>query len=383
MSLMVIGISHHNTPLGVRERFYCDLERCKSLLLKWVEQAPDHGFLLLSTCNRLELYTDLSPSHSQFGECLNDISYGDPVFKDYAYTLEGQHCVHHLFKVACALDSKIVGENQIIGQIKQSFRLSVKIGCLKHQIQRLFEQAFYWARHLKNTRPDRSWGAAAAQWINSLPSPPKSVLMIGAGSTIAQCLKHYIHHQDTKITLCNRRPERLQILPYASCAHIIRLDALNSVLQDKHFDIIVIATASQVPLVWAKDLQSHHKPMTLIDLSVPRNTDPNIATLPGKQILSLDALPIEAPSYSEPLPAESLSIAVRNFMQWLEHDAQRHAIKAHRSKVAQTQKELLHKALRKLEHGQTPQEVLKIFSYQLTQKLLHEHSVAPLEDMVE
>lgn len=390
MSFTVIGISHHQAPTAVREVFYRNFDQIEQLLSQWASQSPKASFLLLSTCNRLELYTDLSQSDKQFQNCVLDLSFSHQIFYDHAYVLHGRKCVEHLFKVACSLDSKIVGENQIIGQIKQAFQTSKQQKCLQHQLQRLFEQAFYWARQLKphilnSSSAHSSWGEVAANWINRqtpVEQEERCLLFVGAGKTIEQCLAYYQKKPLDKLIFCNRSIENLTKLPYASDACFATLETLKTLITENHFDIIVLATSSPVPLIWKEDLASSDKNMTLIDLSLPRNTDPNIALLPGKQVLFMDNLPVENQLW-EYHERSQLREAVAHFMTWLERDKKRERIKYQRAKVAQTQQQLLEKALKKLQHGQRPQEVLKIFSHQLIQKLLHESPVTLQEDMVE
>lgn len=390
MSFTVIGISHHQAPTAVREGFYRNLQQTEELLSKWASLAPKASFVLLSTCNRLELYTDLCESDKQFHACMADLSLSQKIFYDHAYILQGRSCVEHLFKVACALDSKIVGENQIIGQIKQAFHTAKQQKCLQHQLQRLFEQAFYWARQLKPQILDLSsshdsWGEVAANWINNHAASlqgERSLLFIGAGKTIEHCLEHYQKKETDSLTFCNRNLHNLHKLRYALEASLVPLESLKALISKNNFDIIVLATASPVPLIWKEDLALSEKKITLIDLSVPRNTDPDIALLPEKEVLFLDNLPVDNQK-NECYDLSELQEAVSQFMIWLERDNKREKIKYQRAKVAQTQQKLLEKALKKLQQGRRPQEVLKIFGYQLTQKLLHESPVMLEEDMVE
>lgn len=390
MSFTVIGLSHHQAPIDVRQRFHRNAQQCAELLKKWHHRAPQHSFLLLSTCNRLELYTDLALSDPAFETCARELCFSNDLFYQHSYTLQGQECVLHLFKVACGLDSKIIGENQIISQLKQAFHLSKSHHCLKHAAQRLFEKSFYWAKQFKNQEnfscfSNRSWGAIAAQFINTMEggsSPERSLLIIGAGQTIEQCLAHYQKRPLDRLTLCNRHKEKLVKLRYAADSNLISLSQLPASLQERHFDIIVVATASQTPLIWAKDLATSNRAVVLIDLSVPRNTEAAIEQLPDKKVYLLDDLPLAA-EMSLPQHWEYLEEAAKNFISWLESDKKREIIKKQREKMAHAQKQLLEKALKKLNHGQLPQEVLKIFGHQLLQKLLHQYPVEEKQDMIE
>jgi glutamyl-tRNA reductase len=389
MSFTVIGISHHQTALDIRGRFYCSFENCEFLLQQWSKKFPNASFLILCTCNRLEFYTDLYEKSTEFQTCLQELIAEPEVFLSEAYLFKGADCISHLFKVSCGLDSKIIGENQIIGQIKQAFLLSKKYNCLKHRFQRLFEQAFYWSKQLKSIfikkgLSSRSWGKIAAQWLSALPPAAngRSLLFIGAGEIIQECLENYQKHGSDSITLCNRTLAHIKKLRYSSEASIIALEHLRGHIAEKHFDIVVIATASVTPLIQAQDLIHHKSRMIFLDLSVPRNTDKDIASLPGKEIILLDQMPIDNSLYEQDQEVP-LAHAVQSFLIWLEKDMQRQKIAAQRRHFASTQQQLLSKALKKLEHGKNPHDVLQIFSHQLLQKLLHESSVTSKTDVLQ
>lgn len=382
MSLTMRGISHHRTPMIVRERFYLSAVQVEQLLKKWVALAPTHGFLLLSTCNRLEFYTDLPQEHPVFLECLDDLSQGDLSFFHHLYAHRDQECVQHLFTVACALDSKIIGENQIIGQIKKAFHLAQKCHSLCHQLQRLFEHAFYWARQIKPFSQSLSSGSAAAQWVNQNAHQAQTVLMIGAGDTMQQCLTHYQKPDGCDLILCNRTPKRLERLPYAHTATLLSLEQLPVALRRRP-ELIIIATSSPQPLLWEHDFCGFDDQTVIIDLSVPRNTEPRLEELPQITLISLDDLPVQNDWNEQRGPLEQkVRFAAKQFMRWLHQDAQRQSIKAYRLEMYQAEQKLLSKALKRLQQGVEPEEVLRRFGHQLTQKLLHEHSVASSEDML-
>ena len=306
MKLQVVGCSHHNAPLAIRERLAFNSEQAASALARWRAEFPRTEAVLLSTCNRVEVYTATEsnkegPTHHQVAEFLAECHGLDlaAVFDDL-FEQSGEGMVRHLFTVAASLDSMVVGEPQILAQVKQAYQLAQhhqSAGPLTHEI---FQSALRVAKRVAhetaiNERrvsiPSVAVGDFAPVIFERFDD--KRVLVIGAGEMAEETLR-YLHDAGARqITVINRSPERAMALAEQWGGRAEAWDELDRLLIAA--DVVVSTTGAQEPIISRErfhriETGRYQRPIFILDLAVPRDFDPAIADFLGVYLYSVDDL---------------------------------------------------------------------------------------------
>jgi glutamyl-tRNA reductase len=296
LSFHVIGVSHHTAPLGVRERFAFSPAEV-ALLLK-EEQAASRTALLLSTCNRCELYwTGDQDSESWFREFARNRG----VVEQDAFTrLDGQGAVRHLFTVAAGLDSQIVGEAEILRQVRAAYDAARAAGTTTREMDAIFSAALSAGRRVRSETllgrhpasvSSAAVDLAAADQTNGMEQCRAVVL--GAGEAAEGVLRALHQHGVERPQLVNRHPDRADALATAWRAEARSWETLDELLRDA--DLLVVATAAPRPVISAPQLAQAtrlraREPLIVMDLAVPRNVEPAARELPGVRLYDLDDL---------------------------------------------------------------------------------------------
>ncbi|MDY7225220.1 glutamyl-tRNA reductase [Hyalangium rubrum] len=287
MELLCIGLSHRTAPLNVRERLALPEPRQVELLQR-LAQAPTEAFLV-STCNRVELYVS-SPEISQAGvrarEALSEL--GGPETLEHLYEHQGAGALEHLFRVASSLDSMVLGEAQILGQVKDAFELGQGAGAVRGVLTRVCASAFSCA---KRVRTETAIGRAATSMASAAVSlaskvfdelSDKTVLVVGAGEMGELAARHLKQAKAGRVLITNRTLSRAEALA-AEVGGVARpFEELQVLL--KEADVVVCSTASPVPLftkenVGAVGRARRFRPLFMVDLAVPRDIAPEVAEL--------------------------------------------------------------------------------------------------------
>src|SRR5438128_12256360 len=299
MPLYALGLNHSTAPLKVRERFAFQMDTLGAALRDLLAQPHVKEAAILSTCNRTEVYfhgTDASP----VVDWLEDFHrVPKATLAPYVYTLPQEKAVPHAFRVASGLDSMVLGEPQILGQMKQAVKTAAAAGSLGLVLNRLFQRTFAVAKdvrmHTDIGSASISMAAAAIKLAErNFPSiSDERVLLIGAGEMIDLCATHLAKRAPKSITVANRTLERGAALASRMQADAITLHELPERLPQ--FDIIVTSTASSLPILGKGMLERaiktrRHAPVFIADLAVPRDVQPEVAEPDDGVLYGLDGL---------------------------------------------------------------------------------------------
>jgi glutamyl-tRNA reductase len=389
--LVAIGINHQTAPVALRERvaFAEDIlpEALRTIrALPGVEEA-----VLLSTCNRTEIYALTEDQGERLADWLAAYPDGTGSLRDYLYLHEEDGAVRHLFRVATGLDSQVLGEPQILGQVKQAWAAARGCGALGNRLDRLFQHAFVTA---KRARTDTRIGAnpvsvasAAVRLAEESFARPTdcTVLLIGAGETIEITALHLVQAKAKRLLFANRTLAHAQELATRHGGVALPLSELERHLGEA--DIVFSATASREPIlrkaqVAAAQRSRRHRPMLLMDLAVPRDIAPDVAELRDVFLYGVDDLQrvIEENRRNRREAADAadaiIELQVARYQDVLAASAHHGHLKRLRAHGDAAREESLHKARQLLAAGQDPIEVLQLLAHTLTNRLLHAPTTA-------
>jgi len=386
MPLYALGLNHTTAPLEVREQVAFQLETLGQALRDLLGRPRVKEAAILSTCNRTEVYfhgADATP----VSDWLADFHRVPKAsLSPYLYTLPQEAAVAHAFRVASGLDSMVLGEPQILGQMKHAVKTAEAAGSLGLVLNRLFQRTFAVAKDVRTSTDigsaSISMAAASVKLAERIfPSiAEQRVLLIGAGEMIDLAATHFAAKKPRSITVANRTLERGAQLASRFGAGAITLSELPERLAG--FDIIITSTASSLPILGKGLLERaiksrRHAPMFIVDLAVPRDVEPEAARLDDVFLYSVDDLVniikdnlqirVDAVREAETMIAEQ----VRSFLNWLEGRAVVPMIAALHGHHDQLRAAELERAKRLLIGGMPPEQVLDQFARGLTNKFLH------------
>ena len=388
MSLLALGLNHKTAPIAIREQASFSQENLAESLRDLKNINGVHEATIISTCNRTEIYCGLeSVSANQVVEWMHKYLRATPrKFSPYLFTHYDQNAVQHLLRVCSGLDSMVLGEPQILGQIKQAYQLASENGAVGKQLTQLFQYAFSVA---KQVRTDTSIGSnpvsiafaavrLAKQIFGDLSR--QTALLIGAGETIELAARHLYSSDIGSMIIANRTTQRAELLGQEYGARGIAIGQIPEVLAEA--DIIITSTASPLPILGKGAVEQalkvrKHQPMFMVDIAVPRDIESQVAQLDDVFLYTVDDLQnvvddgrksrLEAATQAE----EIILAQVEVFMRKLRAMSAVGTITDFRRSAADIQRTLMEKSLRQLEHGEDPEEVLRRFAHGFTNKLLH------------
>ena len=390
VSVLALGLNHVSAPVSVRERVSLpeDLVRPALTALRQAFGGAVKEAAILSTCNRTELYCAAEPHVAErlpswLAE-FNQIEAG--ALEPHMYLHGRDEAVRHAFRVASGLDSMVLGEPQILGQMKDAVRAAEEAGALGTLLHQLFQRTFSVAKEVRSTTAigaqSVSMAAAAVRLAERVfgDLAQCKVLFIGAGEMIELCATHFAARQPASIVVANRTLERAENLANRFAAGTMRLADLPDRLAQ--FDVVVSCTASTLPLlglgmVERATKQRKRKPIVMVDLAVPRDIEPEVAQLDDIYLYSVDDLASVVQSGTEArrsavVQAEAIIDArVRNFMHWMQVRANVPVIRDLQTTAQAVQAQELERARRMLAKGESPEAVLEQLAHGLTQKYLH------------
>ena len=384
-SLFTLGLNHSTAPLPVRERVVFHVERLQDALGELKRQLAREA-AILSTCNRTELYVagERPQELAQWLAQYHRLAPGE--LQPYLYTLPQEQAVRHAFRVACGLDSMVLGEPQILGQMKDAARAAESAGTLGSLLHRLFQRSFAVAKEVRSTTrigaASVSMAAAAVKLAARIfPSlKDQSVLLIGAGEMIELAATHFAAQAPARIAVANRTLERAERLATRFNAQALELRSLGERLHE--FDIVVSCTASSLPIL-GKGLVERalrarrHRPMFMVDLAVPRDIEQEAGELGDVFLYTIDDLAgiVSANLDSRRAALDQAEAIIESqvgqFMHWMRLRDGVPLIRALRDEADAARREELERALKALARGEDPAKVLEALSRTLTNKLLH------------
>jgi glutamyl-tRNA reductase len=393
MALLTLGLSHHTAPVATRERLaFTDAEIPDALLrlraLPGIEEAA-----ILSTCNRTEIFAVAAPEDEArlLDWWLRERQAPQGSLESHTYILRDRNSVLHSLRVASGLDSMVLGEPQILGQMKNAFAQAQGVRSLGPVLYRLFQHAFQVA---KLVRSETEIGAhpvsvaySAVQMAQHIFSDLNSqtALLIGAGETIQLLARHLKTQGVGRIVVANRSLERAQTLATALQGYAIGLDDISAHLPEA--DLVISSTAARGFILGKETVaralaRRRRKPMLMIDLAIPRDLDPAIGQLEDVYLYTLDDLRavVSENMKVRENAAKQAEVLVedqaRDFEKWLESRDAGVTIRRLRERARLSRDEVLAKAMRKLASGEAPEQVMAFVADTLTNKLLHAPSKA-------
>jgi len=389
MSIFALGLNHQTAPLPVRERVVFHVERLCEALAE-IKRSFAREAAILSTCNRTELYVvddELGGRAPQLSEWLARYHRFEPDgLSPYLYTLPREQAVRHVFRVASGLDSMVLGEPQILGQMKEAARVAESAGTLGTLLHKLFQRSFAVAKEVRSTTQvgaaSISMAAAAVKLAARIfPSlKDQSVLFIGAGEMIELCATHFAAQAPARLTVANRTLDRAQKLAHRFNARAIELKSLAEHLHEH--DIVVSCTASSLPIL-GKGLVERalrarrRRPFFMVDLAVPRDIEPEAAELDDVFLYTVDDLGqivntnLDARRSAVAQAEAIIDTQVGQFMHWMRSRENVPLIRALRSRADEARREELERALKLLARGEPAAQVLEALSQGLVNKLMH------------
>ena len=386
MQLFAFGMNHHTAPLAVREQVAFHAENLEAALRDLVTRGSVREAAIISTCNRTEVYCSTHEPIRAIDWLARFHHLKAPVLEPFLYTLPRERAVTHAFRVASGLDSMVIGEPQILGQMKDAVKSAEHAGTLGTVLHKLFQSTFSVAKEVR-TQTDIgassvSMAAAAIKVAERIyPSiAGQKVLFVGAGEMIELCSTHFAAKQPREMTFANRSIERGEQLASRFQGRAITLNDMPEQLA--LHDIVVTCTASTLPILGKGMIERalkarRHRPILMIDLAVPRDVEAEVAELDDVFLYSVDDL---GKIVQEGLDTRHAAVAqaeviinanVHAFMHWLENRELVPTIRALRDQAERMRRHELERAARLLAKGDDPAKVLDQLSHSLTNKLMH------------
>lgn len=387
MTLTALGINHKTAPVALREKVAFTPDSLVSALASLKQINGIDESVIVSTCNRTEVYVKGADEAALLLKWLAEfhgVSEQDIVDNSYLYQQED--AVRHVMRVASGLDSLILGEPQILGQIKQAFNDAKHSGTVGSEFERLFQHTFSVA---KKVRSETEIGAnavsvafAAVQLAKHIFSalPKRSVLLVGAGETIELVAQHLKEQGVERIAVANRTVARAEKLAENLGAEVLTLSQLPDHLHQ--FDIVISSTASQLPLIGKGMVeralkQRRNKPMFMVDLAVPRDIEPQVNELGDAYLYTVDDLQhiVEQNLASRELAAQEAEKIISEqalvFLNWKRSQKSIDLVRQYRQKSMASRDELVAKAMNQLSEGREPEAIIQELAYKLANTLMH------------
>ncbi len=394
MSVFALGLNHNTAPLDLRGRFAFAPEQLTPALLGFRERAgralPEAA--LLSTCNRTELYVAASAHEARelVRPAIDWLAAQGGVAGDalahHTYVMEERAAARHAFRVASGLDSMVLGEPQILGQMKQAVREADAAGMLGTTLHQLFQRSFSVAKEVRTSTEigshSISMAAASVRLAAQLFEDLRDihVLFVGAGEMIELVATHFAAREPKTMAVANRTLERGEKLAGRFAATALRLADLPQRLHE--FDAVISCTASSLPIIGLGAVERalkarRHRPMFMVDLAVPRDIEPEVARLSDVYLYTVDDLSALVQSAGEKREAAVqqaeaiIDAGVQSFVHWLDQRASVPLIQALQRQTDDWRVAEIARARKLLARGESVDAVLDALSRGLTQKMMH------------
>ncbi len=391
MMLLAVGLNHNTAPVQIRERVAFAPEHLPEVLHQLTGHKHVSEAAILSTCNRTEMLCNIDGNDSTiiidwFSEFHNLRS---EELEPYLYSYPELQAVRHLLRVASGLDSMILGEPQILGQLKDAYVAAKDAGTLGKLLNRLFEHTFSVA---KQVRTDTAIGASpvsvafaaislAKQIFTSLPD--HTALLIGAGETIELAARHLRENGIGRIIIANRTLARAEALVNEINGMAITLAEIPEYLAEA--DIVISSTASQLPILGKGAVERaikkrRHQPILMVDIAVPRDIEPEVGNLNDVYLYTVDDLReiidegLKSRQEAAQQAEEIIDTQAAHFMGWLRSRSAVSTIRSYRQTIDQIRAAEVCKAKRLLSAGHDPEEVIQQMAHALTNKITHSPS---------
>jgi len=391
MRLQILGLNHNTAPVEIREQVVFAGDEVARALARLTEIDGVDEAVLLSTCNRTEFYIITSDGgRDRLRDWLQLDRNLDPRFVDSLFTLDAEEAIRHIFRVACGLDSMVLGEPQILGQLKDAYREAQQAGAAGKQLSRLFQHTFSVA---KKVRTDTEIGAnpvsIASAAVNLAQQffakfSQHTALLVGAGVTMELVAKHLTGREIGRLFVANRDVDRARTLANKFGGYALPLSELDGTLPEA--DILITSTASPEPIITQARIKTalkarKHRPIFAVDIAVPRDIAPDVAELNDIYLYSIDDLQkvIQDGQTSREAAAVDadriLRDEIRRYLSIERAKQVSPVITALREHAQSIRDEVLRDAQRRLNKGVDSTDVIEHATASLMKKLLHNPSV--------
>lgn len=388
MAILTLGVNHTTAPVSIRERLAFPAEHLQSALRNLIGLPQVGEAAILSTCNRTEVYCELDGRDQRpIVDWMRDQRQFDGQdISQYLYSHFDAGTIRHMFRVACGLDSMILGEPQILGQMKTAYQAARDAGTAGKILTKLFHRTFAAA---KKVRTDTAIGCSpvsvafaairlAQRIFDDLGD--LTAILIGAGETIELTARHLSENRIGHMIIANRTFDRAHTLANQFGAFAISLEELPKHLAKA--DIVVTSTGSPLPILGKGSFESalrsrRHKPMFIVDLAVPRDIEPEVEQLQDVYLYTVDDLRhtveenLKTRQEAALQAEEIIDLEVEHFLAWLRAQAATETIRDVRSQAERHRDVALQRALRQLRRGKSAEDTLRWLADTLTNKIIH------------
>lgn len=389
MPIVVIGINHKTAPVSIREKVAFSEQQLEETLSSELPFFDEK--LILSTCNRTEVYASVNDQAST--ESLKDWyaqqhveNVGDESIKPYVYQFSDAEAIQHTFRVASGLDSMVLGEPQILGQLKSALKTASEHKATGSKLNRLMQHAFSTAKKVRTETEIGSNPVSVAYTAVNLAKQifgdlgNQTALLIGAGETIELVGRHLKTAGIKQITIANRSLENARQLGESLEAHVIGLPEIGDNLP--FADIVISSTASPIPVIGKGSVEKalkkrKHNPIFMVDIAVPRDIEAEVGELNDIYLYTVDDLQsvvdqnIDARRRAAEMAETMIDHEAQVFLSWLNAQEQLKHVKNYRRQLESIKQETLNKALQQLKNGKSAEEALQFLAHTLTNKIGH------------
>lgn len=391
-TVLVIGLNHSTAPVEIRERVTFPGDESGQVTQRVTDIEGVEEAMILSTCNRAEIIAmtnEVALTASRIVETIGAIHHLDPgTLQEYLYIKEGGEAVRHVFRVSSSLDSMVVGEPQILGQVKEGYRRATNVNATGPILNRLMHRAFFTAKRVRNETGVGIAAVSVAYVAVELAEKilgdlkEKSVLLVGAGEMAELAARHLINKVEKPLVVVNRTFEKACSLAgeFRGCA--VAMDGLEDGLVDA--DVVITSTGSCEALITSQQMQGvmkrrRFRPVFMIDIAIPRDVEPSVNDLDGVYLFNIDDLHVVVEENlgerrQEALRAETIvADEVIKFLDWTKTLDAAPTIVAFREKLENIRTGELARLNGKLSRlGPSEREVVEMITRSIINKIAHD-----------
>ena len=389
MTISVIGLNHKSANIDIREKFSFTADSA-SLLLRRIKKVRDIlEVIVVSTCNRTEIYCESANGSDDIKNwLLSEKEYKS--FAKHLYIHQEEDAIEHLFKVVAGLDSMVIGESEVLGQVKTAYKIALDNKSIDGKLKRLFEYSFSVAKNVR-TNTDIGGNAISFMYTSILlikkifsTVEEKKCLLIGAGEMTELALKYLKSNNVNDITICNRKEEKGKKLALENSCRYSNLNNLSTIIHD--YDVIITSTSSSLPLIGKGNVENalikrNNDSIVIIDLGVPRDVESQIKTLDNVYLYTIDDLgqiieknyKIREKSIKD--AEEIIKFKIVEYKNWLSENNSTEIIKNYREYVDDITNGIVIKAKRMAKNSEDINQIIDYVSETLKKKLAHETTI--------
>jgi len=391
MTFLAIGLNHKTAPVNIREKLSFSPDKMSEALQSLTSLESVNEAAILSTCNRTEIYCELSSNSETVIEWLQQQhALEDVNLLEYLYIHAEKEAIHHMLRVASGLDSMVLGEPQILGQMKTAFTQAKEANSISHLMHKLFQHTFSCA---KQVRTDTAIGESPVSVAFASVSLAKQIfsdfsshtaLLIGAGETIELVALHLKEVGIKRIIIANRTVEKAHDITKDMNGYAISLDEIPQHLAEA--DIVISSTASPLPVLAKTEVEKaikirKHSPIFMVDIAVPRDIEEQVGELEDVYLYTVDDLQdiinegLKSRQEAALMAEDIIETQVMHFMAWLKSLSSVATLCRYREKAEDIRDTCINNAFKQLKNGKDPEKIIMEMARQLTNKILHNPSV--------